>query len=67
MEGTRSNYRDVPGALVTVTRTGGSTGRVLVDYATYGTTNWFFYTNYSGYLSRCAQFTVHPHQWHVGF
>ncbi len=27
------NYRNVPGALITVTRTAGSTGRVLVDYA----------------------------------
>ncbi|MCL5097165.1 MAG: hypothetical protein M1608_06505 [Candidatus Omnitrophica bacterium] len=32
-----TQYRAVPGALITVTRTGGSTGRVLVDYAT--TTN----------------------------
>jgi uncharacterized delta-60 repeat protein/uncharacterized repeat protein (TIGR01451 family) len=28
------NGRNVPGALITVTRTGGSTGRVMVDYST---------------------------------
>ncbi|MCX6904852.1 MAG: hypothetical protein NTW03_15500 [Verrucomicrobia bacterium] len=43
-----TNYREVPGALVTVTRTGGSTGRVMVDYYMTNkfsrlTTNYYYY------------------------